>query len=66
MSETSKRKGHTKNTLEFFENIKPPSPDDLDKEGQLFPDDNSANQPSYLDLPIKVEGDLASFKPYTL
>ena len=43
---------------EFFVNIKPPGKQDLDKESLLFPDENSNFSPEYLELPIKVDGDL--------
>ena len=43
---------------EYFVNIKPPGKEDLDRDGLLFPDENSSFNPEYLELPIKVDGDL--------
>ena len=51
---------------EYFVNIKPPGKEDLDKDGLLFPDENSNFNPEYLELPIKVDEGLPKEKEVSL
>jgi hypothetical protein len=57
MSSRKRNPSILKSTTEYFEDIKPPSLEDLDKDGLLFPSDHPHCEPEYLDLPIKVDAD---------
>lgn len=47
-----------RNSHEYFEEIKPSGHEDLDKEALLFADPHHEYKPEYLEMPIKVEGDM--------
>ena len=47
-----------KHKAEDYEYIQPQGNEDLDKDALLFLDSHQEYKPEYLELPIKVEGDL--------
>jgi len=49
---------HKKSSSEEDEEVKPSGSDELDKDALLFSDPHQAYKPEYLEMPIKVEGDM--------